>query len=149
MLAVYATKGIETPRAVFEAMSTDMVFRLPAIALLDAQSSHAPTFGYEFHVESSAFGGTLGAAHAVEIPFVFENLDAGGASFFTGEPTDDMRTLATAMADAWVHFARDGAPSSAGLPAWPEYGDARRTMLLDTVSRVEDDPAAAVRDAWS
>lgn len=150
VLGVYSASGASTPRELFEALSTDMVFRIPALALLDAQRQHAPAFGYEFHFESTAFDGSLGAAHAVEIPFVFDNLDAGGASFFTGEATDGMRDLATAMADAWASFARDGAPSSAGLPIWPAYDDDRHTMILDVDDqKVEPDPARAVREAWA
>lgn len=146
LLGVYEAEGADTPASLYEAMSTDVVFRLPALALLAAQRAHAATFAYEFHYESTAFGGSLGAAHAVEIPFAFDNLDAGGASFFTGEVTDDMRGLATAMADAWVAFARDGVPASAGLPEWPRH-DApdHPTMILDLDPRVVDDPAGAVR----
>ncbi len=150
LLAVYEAEGADTPARLFEAMSTDVVFRLPAIDLLDAQRPHAATFAYEFHYESTAFGGTLGAAHAVEIPFAFDNLDAGGAAFFTGAPTDGMRTLATAMADAWVAFARTGTPSSEGLPVWPEYDDGERsTMILDLEPTVAADPAGPVRSLRS
>ncbi len=150
LLAVYEAGGADTPARLFEAMSTDAIFRLPAIDLLDAQRGHAPTYAYEFHYESSAFGGTLGAAHAVEIPFALDNLDAGGASFFTGEVTDEMRTLATAMADAWVSFARTGSPTSDGLPEWPTYDeDTRSTMILDVDPTIEVDPAGPVRELWN
>ena len=150
LLSAYESTGTSTHPELYEALSTDMVFRMPAIQLLDAQRPHAPTYAYEFHHESTAFGGTLGAAHAVEIPFAFDNLDAGGASFYTGEPTPEMRSLASAMADAWVAFARDGAPKAEGLPEWPEYdGERRPTMILETPPRVEDDPAGAVRGFWS
>lgn len=150
LLIGYESDGADSVARLFEAMSTDLIFRLPAIDLLDAQRAHAATYAYEFHYESSAFGGTLGAAHAVEIPFVFDNLDAGGASFFTGDVTDEMRALATAMADAWVEFARTGAPTSGGLPPWPVYDeDQRSTMILDVVPTVEADPATHVRELWS
>ena len=135
---------------VLEAAMTDRVFRLPAIGLLDAQSAHAETYGYEFRFESTAFEGALGAAHAVEIPFVFENLDAKGAAFFTGPTTEEMRALSRAMADAWVAFARDGAPSASGLPEWPAYGPGTRsTMTFDLDCAVEDDPGGELRRAWT
>lgn len=145
----YETVVGDDPGDVLEAAMTDRVFRIPAIELLEAQSEHAATFGYEFRFESSAFGGVLGAAHAVEIPFVFDNLDAPGAAFFTGEPTDGMRTLATAMADAWVAFAHTGVPESADLPDWSAYtADRRVTMVLDLEPTVEVDPGGDLRVAW-
>lgn len=140
----------DDPADVLQAAMTDRVFRLPAIALLAAQSEHAAVFSYEFRFESTAFGGTLGSAHAVEIPFVFDNLDAPGAAFFTGEPTDSMRTLATAMADAWVAFARTGAPTSDGLPDWPAYDTAgRATMVLHEAPQIECDPGREQRQLWA
>ena len=54
-----------------------------------------PTWLYEFHKASTAFGGSMGAAHAVEVPFVFDNLGAPGAKFITGEPTRRWTSLAT------------------------------------------------------
>ena len=135
---------------VLEAAMTDRVFRLPAIELLEAQRPHCPdTFAYEFRFESTAFEGALGAAHAVEIPFVFDNLDASGASFFTGEATEAMRSLAASMADAWASFARDGDPNTDHLPKWPRYDSSRSTMVFDERIRVEDDPGAEIRQLWA
>lgn len=150
LLAHHEAAGVTDPKGLYEAIATDFVFRMPALDLLEAQAPHAPTYGYEFHFESSAFGGALGAAHAVEIPFMFDNLDAGGASFFVGEPTQAMRELATRMADAWCAFAHSGRPGAGGLPEWPRHdSDGRPTMILDLEPHVELDPAADVRALWS
>lgn len=150
LLEAYEQLVGDDPAAVLEAAMTDRVFRIPAIQLLETQGPHAPTYGYEFRFESTAFGGTLRSAHAVEIPFVFDNLDSPGASFFTGEPTEQMRALSTAMADAWVAFARDGSPAAAGLPDWPAYeSDRRATMVLDLERAVDDDPGGDLREAWT
>ncbi len=139
-----------SPRAIYEAIGTDAVFRMPAIALAEAQSAHASVWLYEFHRESTAFGGSLGAAHAVEIPYAFDNLGAPGASFFTGEATEAMQDLATRMADAWVAFARTGDPNGSALPSWEPYSpEARTTMVLDLDSEVADDPAGPMRAAWA
>ncbi len=134
---------------VMEAAMTDRAFRMPAVELLDAQSPHSDTYGYEFRHESTAFGGALGAAHAVEIPFAFDNLDAPGAAFFTGDATPEMRTLATAMADAWTAFAHHGAPTAPGLPDWPMYRpETRSTMILESDPGVVDDPGGDIRALW-
>ncbi|MBN3585944.1 carboxylesterase family protein, partial [Algoriphagus aestuarii] len=90
------------------------------------------THGYEFRFSSDAMGGAMGAAHAVEIPFMFDNLDRGGVGFLVGTIDDEMRDLSTAMADAWVAFAATGSPHADGLPDWPGYdSDGRNTMILD------------------
>ena len=150
LVAAYEEAVGDDPVRVLEAAMSDQVFRLPAIELLEAQGEHAPTYGYEFRFESTAFDGALGAAHAVEIPFAFDNLDAPGAAFFTGPVTDDMRSLSTAMADAWASFAHGGTPAAENLPEWPRYDPGRRpTMILDVLADVEDDPGGELRRQWS
>ncbi len=151
LFRAYETEVGADPARVMEAAMTDRVFRLPAIELLEAHGVHNPdAYAYEFRFESTAFGGGLGAAHAVEIPFAFDNLDAPGAAFFIGDPTEEMRQLAAAMADAWVAFARHGRPRSDALPAWPRYEPERRaTMALDLEPAIDEDPGGAIRAAWS
>lgn len=139
-----------TAAELYEAVGTDAVFRIPAVQLAEAQSSHAPTWLYEFHKASTAFGGSMGAAHAVEVPFAFDNLDAPGAAFLTGEPDEAMRHLATQMADAWTTFARTGNPNGGTLPDWPTYApDDRATLIFDDEPVVTDDPPGVRRDAWA
>ncbi len=49
------------------------------------------------------------------------------------------------MSQAWINFARTGNPSQPGL-AWPPYEpDTVATMVFDTRSRMENDPASAAR----
>ena len=54
------------------ALLTDLVFRIPAARLADAQSPHAPVHQYLWTWGSPAFGGMIGAAHALSaaaLPF--------------------------------------------------------------------------------
>jgi hypothetical protein len=69
---------------------------------------------YEFAYRTPVAGGLLRATHALEIPFVWDNLDAEGAGLFVGAVDDGLRSLSTSLADAWVAFARDGAAARAG-----------------------------------
>ena len=151
-LAVYRTDRPDAPvRDVLCALLTDHTFRIPAIRLAEAQLAHHPdVWMYLFTYATPAFGGLLGSCHALEIPFVWDNLDAQGAAMFVGEPDDAIRDLARRMADAWVAFAVDGVPSSAGLPEWPRYDtDRRATMRLDTsATEVPDDPGRPERELW-
>jgi para-nitrobenzyl esterase len=127
-----------------------MVFRLPAIELAEANGGNGATYMYLFTHQASSFDGALGAAHATEIPFVFDNLDQPGTSFLIGDVTPERRILATTMADAWVAFATAGDPSTSDLGPWPTYDiDRRATMGLDTTSAVIDDPQGDERAVWA
>jgi para-nitrobenzyl esterase len=136
-----------TPQELWLTLATDHLFRMPAIRLLEAQGAHAPVWSYLFSWETPVFGGLLRSTHALEVPFVFDNLDRGGADRFTGASLE-RAALATAMHQAWIAFARAGDPAHAGLPAWPAYEPPRRaTMRFDTTCELLDDPAGADREA--
>ena len=128
------------------AIQTDWWCRIPAIRLAEAHvTTTSRTYMYEFAWPSPVANGLFGACHALEIPFVFDTLDAGPAQMLGDllghEPP---RQLASAMHTAWVSFVTRG---DAG---WPEYDLSRRaTMLFDTVSRVVDDPRSAERSLWA
>ncbi len=151
LVAAYrAAEPDATPDALAERISTDLVFRIPALRMAEAHAGHGSRHVYEFHHTSTAFGGMFGSTHALEIPFVFDNLDAPGAAALTGDITEPMRALATNMADAWTSFARTGIPTAAGLPDWPEWDDPdHTTMILDTEPHTTDDPTRALRPVWA
>jgi para-nitrobenzyl esterase len=150
LLATYrASRPDLSPAALWSALMTDVVFRVPAIRLAEAQADHRPdhTFMYRFRWGTPVYGGALGSCHALEIPFVFNNLDRGGVELLVG--ADAPAELARSMHDAWWHFARTGDPNHAGLPAWAAYDrTARTTMELDVTSVAVDDPDGAERRAW-
>ena len=127
---------------------TDMVFRIPTVRLADAQSAHAPTYQYLWDWKSDAFGGLVGAAHAIDIPFVFDLLDDHRLHVFVG--ADAPRELARATNEAWIAFAATGVPSADGLDTWPTIGSeaTRPVMVLDTEPRLADDPNAGTRRFW-
>ena len=68
----------------WSAIMTDRVFRIPCVKLAEAQAEHQPhgTFHYQFDFASPSFGGGLGACHALEIPFVFDNVHQNCVEFF-------------------------------------------------------------------
>ncbi len=128
----------------------DVVFRLPVIRLAEAVARHAPVWKYRFDWATPAFDGRLGAAHALELPFVWNQLDLPVSQLLLGGDAAAARSLGARMHEAWAAFVRGGEPAAAGLPAWPRYDEARRaTMLLDREPRVADDPDAAMRERWS
>ncbi len=129
------------------AISTDHTFRIPAIRLGEARSgADAPTWMYEFDWKSRAFGGALGACHALEIPFVFATLEAPGVDLFLG--TDELPTaLSTTMHAAWTHFVRELDP---GIDAWAPYDMTDRVVyrFAEEGCALVADPAVSVRAAW-
>jgi para-nitrobenzyl esterase len=135
--------------SVFSQMATDYVFRIPAIRLAEAQLHHAPeVWMYLFSWESRAFGGALGSCHAVELPFVFHNVDSPAMAVFLGEGPTPLE-LADQVQDAWIAFARTGNPNTPSLPAWPTYDEERRaTMELAEPCRVVEDPDHVTRQLW-
>src|SRR5262249_56080447 len=101
------------------------------------------TYASCFTWESPYQGGVLGAAHALDIPFVFGTQDRAELVAFTGGGPA-AQALAERMQDAWLAFARAGDPAHPGLPAWPAYDGARRaTMLLGARCELVDAPRAA------
>ncbi|MEX0874508.1 MAG: carboxylesterase/lipase family protein [Actinomycetota bacterium] len=149
VIATYEEKiGGSSELDLRNALETDRNFRIPAIRLAEAQVSNAtPTWMYRFDWKTPAFGGRMGACHALEIPFVFDNLDAPGVDIFTGGAAP--QSLATNMHAAWVAFARTGDPNTSELPDWPGYDiDRRATMLLDSEPAVADDPDGKLRALW-
>jgi para-nitrobenzyl esterase len=136
----------ESPGDVLAEVLTDWWVRLPAVRLADAHAlAPAGTFMYEFAWPSPAFGGRLGACHALEIPFVFDTLDLGRGQMLGGALGEDPpQGLADTMHGAWVRFARDGDPG------WPRYDLERRAVMrLDATSTVIDDPYAQERALWA
>jgi len=139
------------PKELYFAIQTDRIFRIPAIRLAEAQQPHQPhTYLYRFDWETPAFGGALGACHAVDLAFVFGLLDKPGAQLFTGGGPE-AQLLSERVMDAWAAFAHHGDPSHPGLPGgrWDAYDAERRvTMLLGRECALEFDPDAAQRRAW-
>jgi para-nitrobenzyl esterase len=79
----------------------------------------------------------LGAAHAMEMPFVFADTAGEFDLFKVNTPFNrsGRQALCDAMAGAWTSFARQGAPALPGGAAWP-----RRTAGAGADSLVFDSP---------
>ena len=90
--------------------------------------------------------GAFGAAHALEFPFVFD--DIASAERIIGS-LEAAQPLVDTMSDAWVSFARDGTPAARGLPDWKPFdAEQRTTMIFDREPRLERDPDAHLRAIW-
>lgn len=134
------------PSELWNAIEGDQVFRIPAIRVAEARARDgaAPTWMYRFDARSTAWGGLLGACHALEIPFVFDNLDSRGIELMLGEITEEHRALATRMADTWCNFARGEAPG------WDSYDPWTRVTQLFNLDKdtAVTDPDGLERLMW-
>ncbi|GAB7066068.1 carboxylesterase family protein [Mycobacterium hodleri] len=96
------------------ALLGDALFGAGTRRLVDAHTSRsaAPLHEYQFNWCSGALGGRLGAAHTVELPFVFDCLaepTLGGPDGLLG-PQAPPQSLATQIHRAWVRYATTGDP---------------------------------------
>ncbi len=131
------------------AMATDHVFRLPAVRLAEAHgASGGRAWKYRFTWKSRAFGGRLGATHALEIPFAWNTLDRPGVDTLLGAgPRPD--ALASRMHAAWTAFVKNGDPSCEEVCAWPRYeSSSRQLMELGDRVGLSSDPGAETRALW-
>ncbi|MDX1872938.1 carboxylesterase family protein [Mycolicibacterium sp. 120266] len=125
----------------FAALQSDYTFRMPALRIAELRSSNRQTWHYNFSWRSPAFGGRLGAAHFVDVPFSFDTLSSDQAKDFVG--TNPPASLAEAMHGAWAAFA------TTGDPGWAAYDvAARTTKRFDATSSVVADPEQATRGLW-
>lgn len=77
----------------------------------------------------------LGAAHAMEIPFIFNHFDFFGRldpALFNDRNADGRIELAQSMGAYWASFARTGDPGAAGGPDWPAWRDGGVLMRFDS-----------------
>ena len=113
---------------------TEVMFRLPAVFQSDAHTDNGgKAFFYNWKVPSAIR--YYGACHAVELAYVFGNLDE---TIFTGEKADGR--ISGLVQQMWVNFAKTGNPSLKDLP-WPSYSrKKRKTMVMDETFHVEENP---------
>lgn len=129
------------------AIASDHRFRVPAMRQAELHSAHTPqTYAYLFTWRSPAGGGRLGAAHGVELGFVFGRMDDPRL----GETTEQIEGLSAHMMDRWIAFAHKGQPDVEAPPAWPRYTAERRaTMLFGDSLQVDDAPLEVERAVWT
>jgi para-nitrobenzyl esterase len=98
----------------------------------------SPAYVYRFDWETPEGGGHMRSPHAVEVPFVFNNIKIAGPPI---SKMPEAYALAEKISASWVAFARTGNPNTAKFPKWPAYStNSRETMLFNNDSRVESDP---------
>lgn len=140
-----------TPSDLYIAIHTGFLrYPIDSVRLAERKSAAgaAPAYHYIFEWESPARWGKLKTPHALEIPFVFDNVSLGMWSSFT-RSTPEAFALAEKLSATWAAFARTGNPNSGDLPGWQPYTAAeRKTMLINNESALVADPRPEERELW-
>jgi len=129
-------------------ITTDARFWVRSVLLAErkAAKGKAPVYMYSFNWQTPVLDGKLMSQHALDVPFVFDTLDATG---ITGHSPAAPAIAATESA-TWAAFARTGMPDNKLIPHWPAYTAAdRATMMIDTEWRVQNDPQHEARLLWT
>ncbi|PQZ86194.1 carboxylesterase [Arthrobacter sp. MYb227] len=101
-----------SPGEVLAALAGDKLLRVPLYMIADARHRvQGQSFVYEFAWSSPVEG--LGAAHGVDLPFVFDTLGTDDARAVVGGTAP--QSLAGAMHEAWVCFV------SMEVPGWQPW----------------------------
>jgi para-nitrobenzyl esterase len=145
LLAAYHSAAPQaTPGDRLIAALTGSNFWIRTVLLAEryAARRRAPVYMYSLDWQSPAHNGRLKAHHAMDLPFVFDNVDVADTT--AGAP--GARELAARISATWIAFARNGRPDNSAVPAWPVYSsEDRATMIFDNECRVVHDPDRAAR----
>jgi para-nitrobenzyl esterase len=120
--AQYPLSAFPSPPIALGAVGTDAIFACNALTVDQSVSRFVPTFAYEFNDENAPepflppVSFPYGAAHASELPYVFNTPTAPLAGLSAAQIQ-----LAGTMQRYWTGFAAHGFPSSFGTPFWPRF----------------------------
>lgn len=125
-------------------------------------AGHKSVYGYRFDWDEGGklltmdFSKVLGAAHSLDIPFVFNRFKLLGDAdriMFKTKTFESRDELSRKMGAYWAGFARSGKPEAKDAPNWPSYHQSASIMHFDSFNdkgtRVEtgaDTPARIIAD---
>ncbi|MDX1673365.1 MAG: carboxylesterase/lipase family protein [Longimicrobiales bacterium] len=126
--AAYDPDGTTGFEEMLTLVNTDKVWAEPARMTARAFTAEgAPAYVYLFSYVSDSMRERMpyGAAHASEIPYVFDTLGEWGGAAVAAED----REVARMMNRYWTNFARTGDPNGEGLPEWPAFSSDGNEIL--------------------
>lgn len=129
-------------------VNTDKVWAEPARFTARAFTAKGtPAYVYLFSYVSPSMQQMMryGAAHASEIPYVFNNLRGRNGAAVSPKDQD----VAKMMNTYWTNFAKTGNPNGKGLPEWTVYNGGKDEILefkSDGSAVSEADPKKARLD---
>ncbi|WP_433665304.1 carboxylesterase/lipase family protein [Nocardia sp. CA-128927] len=129
--ARYPLTNYDQPVLAFSAAMTDYAIVCPNADMSTSLSRSAPVYAYEFADPNAApFKGMpapppfpLGAAHAFELPYLFDT------NFGTPPASPAQQKLSDQMIHYWAAFVRTGDPNTPGQPTWPQHNNNTALIL--------------------
>ncbi|MEU6149589.1 carboxylesterase family protein [Actinosynnema sp. NPDC047251] len=120
--AEYPLGDYATPALAWAQVLTDRMWARGTYRQHQLLSAHTTAYAFEF-ADPGATG--QGATHSSDIPYLFP---AAG----------EHRPLGEQMIRYWTAFARTGDPNTAGLPAWPTFGEGHvQSLAPDRIGPVD------------
>jgi len=126
-----------------------------AAAMRRAQGPAVFAYRFDWDEQPSVLGADLGrmlgAAHFLEVPFVFAHWDVGPSSglVFDEDNAPGREALSDAMLSYWAEFAWTGAPGrgrGGALPPWPAWDPSR--VEADKYHVLDTEQDGGIRTAW-
>jgi para-nitrobenzyl esterase len=98
-------------------------------ARLQARTGKSKVFFYYFdqHPERPAGSPDAdhGMPHGVDVPYVFQTLDRDKPELTPGD-----LAISETVSRYWTNFAKRGDPNGPGVPAWPEFTESDRQVMV-------------------
>ncbi len=111
----------------------ELLFRVPSLKQAELHAANGNNV-YNYYWTMPGENETLGACHAIELIYVFNNPQI---TIYNGNVYN--RELADNVQDMWVNFARTGDPSTETVTWQPYNSQTRMTMILGEDIRMESD----------
>lgn len=142
--SAYDPQGKMSAQQVADTIASDQFMVEPARFLAQEISRHnVPVWQYRFgYVAESIRQPGQGAAHATEIPYVFNTLKGRYGEAVTAQDS----AVARQMHQYWVNFAKSANPNGEGLPVWQPYQQQKDNLLIFPNSGAKD--TAEMADPW-
>ena len=149
MIALYRSHAPnDPPPYIWSSIISDQMMTNSAILLAERKYAQhrAPVYMYKITWDTPVMNGRLRSPHAIELPFVFDNVAV--APFLVGVGPAQ-QTMADEMSATFAAFARTGNPNVKGLPFWPAYDPVKRaTFVYNVPPKVVSDYNGDIRQFW-